>query len=87
MFPIIKEVEKRILDLTDLLIEKIKGLGLELQTPEEPEHQSGIVNFKTSNPAERARKLAEKGFIVSARSHEIEFHPISITPKKKSTTL
>jgi len=71
----IKEVEKRILNLTDLLIEKIKGLGLELQTPEEPEHRSGIGNFKISNPAERVRKLAEKGFIVSARSHGIRVSP------------
>jgi selenocysteine lyase/cysteine desulfurase len=71
----IKEVEKRILNLTDLLIEKIKGLGLELQTPEEPEYRSGIVNFKISNPAERVRKLAEKGFMVSARSHGIRVSP------------
>lgn len=71
----IKNVEKRILNLTDLLIEKIKGLGLELQTSEEPEHRSGIVNFKISNPAERVRKLAEKGFMVSARSHGIRVSP------------
>jgi selenocysteine lyase/cysteine desulfurase len=71
----IKNVEKRILNLADLLIEKIKGLGLELQTSEEPEHRSGIVNFKISNPAERVRKLAEKGFMVSARSHGIRVSP------------
>lgn len=71
----INHIERRIIGLTDLLIEKIKALGLELQTPEEPAYRSGIVNFKIKNPVERVKKLAEKGFIVSARSHGIRVAP------------
>ena len=71
----IDKIEKRILGLTSLLIEKAKGLGLELQTPEEREHRSGIVNFKIDRASERVEKLSEKNFVVSARSHGIRVSP------------
>jgi selenocysteine lyase/cysteine desulfurase len=71
----ISEVEKRILDLTDLLIEKVKELGMKLQTPEDRKYRSGIVNFKMANPDELVKRLSEKGFVVSARSHGIRVSP------------
>ncbi|MGQ9625112.1 MAG: aminotransferase class V-fold PLP-dependent enzyme [Candidatus Bathycorpusculaceae bacterium] len=71
----IENVERRIIDLTEYLIKAVKDLGLELQTPEERQHRSGIVNFKIDKPKETTRRLAEKGIIVSARAHGIRVSP------------
>lgn len=71
----IEKIEKRILKLTDHLIEAVKDLGLELQTPEEPQCRSGIVNFKIDKPKEVAEKLNNKGIIVSPRAHGIRVSP------------
>jgi selenocysteine lyase/cysteine desulfurase len=71
----IQNIKKRILKLTDHLIEAINKLGLKLQTPTEPQYRSGIVNFKINNPQEVAEKLKNKGIIVSARAHGIRVSP------------
>lgn len=71
----IDNIGKRVLTLTDHLIERLMDKGLKLQTPLEPECRSGIVNFLIDNAQERTRKLAEKGIIVSARSHGIRVSP------------
>ena len=71
----IEKVEKRILRLTDHLITAVKNLGLKLQTPEELQHRSGIVNFKIDKPQEMAEKLKNKGIVVSARAHGIRVSP------------
>jgi selenocysteine lyase/cysteine desulfurase len=71
----IQNIERRILKLTDHLIEAINKLGLKLQTPTEPQSRSGIVNFKIDNPQKVAEKLKNKGIIVSARAHGIRVSP------------
>jgi len=71
----IENIKKRILKITDHLIDVVKDLGLELQTPEESAHRSGIVNFKIDKPEEVAKKLNSKGIIVSARAHGIRVSP------------
>ena len=71
----IKNIEKRILGLTGYLIDMIKDLGLKLQTPEEFQHRSGIVNFIVENPLKTVKKLNEKGIIVAARTHGIRVSP------------
>jgi len=71
----IKNVESRILRLTGYLIDTVKDLGLKLQTPEETQCRSGIVNFKIDNPQKVAEKLKNKGKIVSARAHGIRISP------------
>jgi len=71
----IENIEKRILKLTDHLIEAVKNLGLKLQTPEEPQHRSGIVLSKIDKPKELAEKLRQKGIIVSARAHGLRVSP------------
>jgi len=71
----IENVESRIWKLTDHLMDAVKDLGLKLQTPEEPQCRSGIVNFKIDKPEEVAEKLKNKGIIVSARSHGIRISP------------
>ena len=68
-------VEERILALTDYLIERVKEAGWKLQTPEERELRSGIVNFIIDKPAERVEQLAKKGIVVSARANGIRVSP------------
>jgi selenocysteine lyase/cysteine desulfurase len=71
----VENIEKRILKLTDHLREAVKNLGLELETPEEPQHRSGIVKFKIDKPREVIESLSHKGIIVSARAHGIRVSP------------
>ena len=71
----IQDIEKRILALTDHLIELLSARGVKFQTPLEPECRSGIVNFLIDHPKERTAQLAEKGIVVSARSHGIRVSP------------
>ena len=71
----IEKIEERILKLTSHLIEGVKNLGLKLQTPEEKQHRSGIVNFQIANPKEVVRNLRSKGIVVSARARGIRVSP------------
>ncbi|MEM3722322.1 MAG: aminotransferase class V-fold PLP-dependent enzyme [Candidatus Bathyarchaeia archaeon] len=71
----IENIEKQVLKLTDYLIEKIKTLGLKLQTPEEPQHRSGIVNFKIDKPKEVLESLKRNKIVVSARANGIRVSP------------
>lgn len=71
----IENIERRVLHLTDYLIEKLTDRGIRFQTPLEPECRSGIVNFLIDNPQQRTDKLAKKGIIVSARSQGIRVSP------------
>ena len=71
----ISDIERRVLTLTSRLIEAVKELGLQLQTPEEPKCRSGIVNFLVTRPEERVAGLNRRGMIVSARAHGIRVSP------------
>jgi len=70
-----ENVKRRIMKLTDCLIDATKDLGLKLQTPEEKSCRSGIVNFKISKPQKLVEKLNKKGIAVSARSHGMRVSP------------
>ena len=71
----IENIERRIFELTDYLIERIKEQGWQLQTSEEKRWRSGIVNFLIDKPQEIVTRLAEKGIIVSARTNGIRVSP------------
>ena len=71
----IESIERRIIELTDYLIKKVKDLDWKLQTPEDAEHRSGIVNFLMDNIEKRVYELAEKGIIVSPRARGIRVSP------------
>lgn len=71
----VEEIERRVLDLTGYLIEEIKCLGLRLQTPEENEFRSGIVNFLIEDPEEIVRQMSNEGIIVSARANGVRVSP------------
>lgn len=71
----IENVRRRILKLTDYLIDALKSLKLEIQTPQEEQYRSGIVNFKIGKPQKVTEKLGNKGIIVSAISNGIRVSP------------
>jgi selenocysteine lyase/cysteine desulfurase len=70
-----ENIKKRIMRLTDRLIDAVKDMGLKLQTPEEKPCRSGIVNFKIDRPQKVVENLSKKGIVVSARSHGIRVAP------------
>jgi selenocysteine lyase/cysteine desulfurase len=71
----IDNVYRRILRLTDHLIEGAEDLGLDLQTPKERQCRSGIVNIRVDKPQKTVDKLKKKGLIVSARGNGIRVSP------------
>ncbi|MEM2118406.1 MAG: aminotransferase class V-fold PLP-dependent enzyme [Candidatus Bathyarchaeia archaeon] len=71
----VENVQRRILKLTDRIIETAKDFGLDLQTPEEQQCRSGIVNFKIDKPKELAETLRQKGIVASARARGLRVSP------------
>lgn len=71
----VKNIERRILDLTDILINLLKQKNLKLYTPLEKECRSGIVNFKIKNAKEIVKKLRKSLIIVSCRNNGIRVAP------------
>ena len=68
-------IERRILRLTNHLIEAVKEMGLRLQTPEDAKCRSGIINFLIDDPREKVENLQKKGIVVSARAQGIRVSP------------
>jgi selenocysteine lyase/cysteine desulfurase len=71
----IENIQRRILGLTEMLMDSVKNLGLRLTTPEDKECRSGIVHFLVDRAQERAERLRKNGIIVSARSHGLRVAP------------
>jgi len=70
-----ENIKRIIIKLTDRLIDSVKDLGLELQTPEQRQCRSGIVNFKIGKPQKTTDRLNKKGIVVSARANGIRVSP------------
>jgi selenocysteine lyase/cysteine desulfurase len=70
-----ENIKRIIIKLTDRLIDSVKDLGLELQTPEQRQCRSGIVNFKIAKPQKITDRLNKKGIVVSARANGIRVSP------------
>jgi cysteine desulfurase / selenocysteine lyase len=72
----ITQIERRILDLTSYLVEKLHELNLEIISPlREEKWRSGIIIFKIRNGDEIVRKLEKKRIIVSSRGGGIRVSP------------
>jgi selenocysteine lyase/cysteine desulfurase len=71
----IENIQKRILGLTQQLIEGVKSLGFSLTTPEDDECRSGIVHFLADKAQEKSERLKKKGIIVSARANGLRVAP------------
>jgi len=71
----IANVEQRILKLTDYLMEGLVNLKVEVNTPREKQHRSGIVLAKIDKPKELCEALTQKGIVTSARSRGLRISP------------
>lgn len=75
----IKQIEKRILGLTDYLIDKLVNIDIEILSPvAEKKYRSGIIVFKPKkeNPSQIVMKLQKNNrIIVSARGKGIRLSP------------
>jgi len=71
----IDEIEKRILSLTDYLVEKLQELNLRVSSPLEEKYRSGIIVFKADKSEEIVTKLKKEMIIVSARGDGIRVSP------------
>lgn len=83
----IQNIENRVIKLTDSLIKSARASGFELQTPEEKQYRSGIVNIKTDNAQQIVDELRRKGIVVSARAHGIRVSPHFYNTEKEIDTL
>lgn len=71
----IQKIEKRILELTDFLIQGLEKLGFEVVSPRESKHRSGIVVFKIKEAEKVRHFLLQKKIYVSARGTGIRVAP------------
>ena len=76
----INQIEKRILSITDYLIDKLQNLDMEILSPiEDKKYRSGIVVFKSNKrkkPIDIVTELQQRdGIIVSARGKGIRVSP------------
>jgi cysteine desulfurase/selenocysteine lyase len=74
----INQIERRILNITDYLIDKLQNLKLEILSPiEKKKYRSGIIVFqpKKRKPVDVAIELEKKKIIVSARGNGIRVSP------------
>lgn len=63
----LKDVQKRVLGLGDLIIKGAKELGFGINSPLSPRNRSGILNLGIENPEKVEAKLLREGIVVSAR--------------------
>ena len=73
----IRNIEARVLALTDLLIEKLKERGYQIVSSLIPKERSGIVCFRSQeySSAELCRRLIESKIIVSDRAQSVRVSP------------
>ncbi|MEM3755302.1 MAG: aminotransferase class V-fold PLP-dependent enzyme [Candidatus Bathyarchaeia archaeon] len=71
----ISNIEKRILQLSNLTIEEVEKLGLKIQTPKDIKKRAGIVNIIVKNPNKVVKKLLKSRIIVSLRAGGIRVSP------------
>lgn len=70
-----EKIEKRVLELSGYMIERLQEKGYEVVSPLEPVHRSGIVVFKVKDPIKLWKKLLAAGIYVSARGGGIRVAP------------
>ena len=73
----IKNIEKRVLEITDYLCERLEKKGFEVFSSRREGEKSGIVSFHAGggNPEGLAEKLRRKGIIISARDGRLRASP------------
>jgi len=71
----IERIAKRILELTDFVIEGLEKRGFEVVSTKDRKHRSGIVVFKVKDAAKIQRRLLKKKIYVSPRGAGLRVSP------------
>lgn len=71
----IDQVERKIKEIDDHLIEGLLEIGCEIQTPINEEERHAIINFKTKDVEKTMNELTKNGIIVSQRMSGIRVSP------------
>lgn len=69
------EVEQRILDLADYLIDRLSSRGVEVVTPKDRDQHAGIVSFRFDDLAGTRERLESKEIIISHRGDYLRVSP------------
>jgi cysteine desulfurase / selenocysteine lyase len=67
--------ERHLAELTQLIINRVKELGVELVSPEQESERAGIVTFRPANAQAMFQKLRDHKIMVSIREGCIRFSP------------
>lgn len=71
----IPNIYRKILHLTNLLIEGLRQMGLKVISSLEEKHRSGIITIKLKDSERIYQKLKEEGVIISLRAGMLRFSP------------
>ena len=71
----IAKVQRRIFELTDLLVDKLSNLKLKVISPRGTNQKSGIVTFRVKDPETLSRRLFKRKFHVVPRMGGIRVSP------------
>ena len=75
-----ENIERRVLRLTEILVDQLKGAGYRVLSDFEPAHRSAIVSFAPPNPLEAYQKLAAARVVVSLRYDRARQPYIRVSP-------
>ena len=70
-----EKIARRILELTDFAISGLEKKGIEVISPKEPKHRSGIVVFKVRDPQKTWKNLLRHKIYTSVRGEGIRIAP------------
>ncbi|TMC53772.1 MAG: aminotransferase class V-fold PLP-dependent enzyme [Chloroflexi bacterium] len=71
----VANIQERLRDLTDRILERCDDAGVKTFTPRERERRCGIVTLESDHPEEVEAKLHEEGVIVDSRPGRIRLSP------------
>lgn len=70
-----RRIHQRLRMLTDLIVERADGLGLEIASPRDSAHRGGVVMLRLIDPPAAVRALDQKGIVVDARPGKLRVSP------------
>jgi cysteine desulfurase/selenocysteine lyase len=71
----IEKIERQLVHLTQVIIDRVRKEGVELVSPEQPSERGGIVTFRPPNAQAMFQRLRKANVMVSIREECIRFSP------------
>ena len=72
-----ERIARRVLEVTDLACERLRGIGAQIVSDRSPEHTSGIVTFRLpgQEPAVVRQRCLDRGVVLSCRGAGLRISP------------